>query len=447
MSQPAELLLRGGLLIDGSGAEPRRDVEVAITGGRIRSVGPARGGKRPAGAEVVDLEGRAILPGLIDSHTHLTYHHERPDVWQLEHKESVELNTFYAGRNAAWVLASGVTAIGDGGCRGFIGPAVRDAVRAGLIPGPEVVAAGPIICGAAGLLDGTPAWMEQRNATSLGMTANGAEGVRAAVREQVKGRVDWIKVAASGVAGSPFSSAQTDDLGFEEIQAAVQEAAKYGKPVHAHAHSAGGILAAVRAGVLSIHAAEYADEACLDAMQEEGTIYSPTIAWLHVRAMEKFGAPPDPGFRREAWDAFDKSRAMVAEARRRGIPIALGSDAAHRFPHVPSAVIEMEYFEALGYTPLEVIRAATKTAAAAICRGQDRGTLEPGKLADVLIVEGNPAEGVRALRDPRKIWRTYCAGRLVEVPTKAELARRIVAVDFEPRDWLPRSFLELQRAA
>jgi len=443
-----EILYRGGLVIDGTGAEPLRDQVVSVADGRIKSIGPMHRVRAADDVEVVDLEGRTLLPGFIDAHTHLTYHAERPDVWQLEQKESVELNTFFAGRNAATIIASGFTSIGDGGCRGFIGPAVRDAVRLGLISGPDVVAAGPIICGSAGLLDGTPAWGETRNATSLGMTANGAERVRAAVRRQVKGRVDWIKVAASGVAGSPFSSAQTDDLGFEEIQAAVSEAAKYGKLVHAHAHSRNGILAAVMAGAVSIHSAEYADEACLDAMKEKGTIFSPTIAWLHVRCMEKFGAPPDPAFRREAWDAYDKSRAMVAEARRRGLPIAVGSDASHRFPHVPSAVLEMEYFEAMGYTPLEVIRAATQTAAAAIGRAQDKGRIAPGYVADLLLVEGNPAEGVRLLRDPRRIWRIYRAGRPVEAPdAKAALTQRVAEVDFEPRAWMGRGFDELQRAA
>ena len=444
----AAVVLRGGLLIDGSGAEPVRDQAVVVSSGRIRSVGPLHRVRSADDVEVVDLEGRAILPGLIDAHTHLTYHFERPDVWALEQKESLELNTFFAGRNAAWILAAGFTCIGDGGSRGFIGAAVRDAVRLGLIAGPEVVAAGPIICGTAGLLDATPAWAEQRNATSLGMTADGPEGVRSAVRRQVKGGVDWIKVAASGVAGSPFSSAQTDDLGFEEIRAAVAEAAKYGKPVHAHAHSKNGILAAVRAGALSIHSAEYADDECLDAMAQKGTVFSPTIAWLHVRCMERFGAPRDAAFRQEAWDAFDKSRAMIAEARRRGLPIALGSDAAHRFPHVPSAVLEMEYLEALGYSPLEVIRAATATAAAALGRGAERGRIAPGQVADLLVVEGNPAEGVRVLRDPRNLWRTYVAGRRVDpAEARAELARRIAAVDFEPRAWLPRDFAELQRAA
>jgi imidazolonepropionase-like amidohydrolase len=441
------LLLRGGLLIDGSGDEPKRDQAVAIVDGCIRAVGPASAIATHAGMDVVDVDGRTIMPGLIDAHTHLTYHEERPDVWALERQESVELNALFAARNAARVLATGFTSIGDGGCRGFIGPAVRDAVRLGLVDGPDIVAAGPILCGEAGLLDGSAAWADERNAASLAMTVNGVDAVRAAVRRQVKGGVDWIKASASGVAGSPFSSARTDDLGFDEIHAAVTEAAKYGKPVHAHAHSRNGILAAVRAGAVSIHSAEYADEECLDAMAAKGTIFSPTIAWLHVRCIERFGAPADPRFRREAFDAFDQARSMIAQAKRRNVPIALGSDASHRFPHIPSAVLEMEYLEALGYAPLDVIRAATATAAQAIGRGQDRGRIAPGFVADLLVVDGNPAQGVRVLRDPGAIWRTYRGGRLMNVDTvRAEMSRRIAAVDFDPREWLSRTFEMLQAA-
>jgi imidazolonepropionase-like amidohydrolase len=441
------LLLRGGLLIDGSGEEPKPDHAVLVVDDRIQWVGPVTATRPSPETQIVDLEGRTILPGLIDAHTHVTYHEERPDVWSLERQESLELNTLFAARNAARILASGFTSIGDGGCRGFVGPAVRDAVRLGVTPGPDIVAAGPIICGMAGLLDGTAPWMEEHNATSLGMTANGVDAVRAAVRRQVKGGVDWIKVAASGVAGSPFSSAQIDDLGFDEIHAAVTEAGKYGKLVHAHAHSRNGVLAAVRAGAVSIHSAEYADEECLDEMTARGTIFSPTIAWLHVRCMESFGAPPAPAFRREAWDAFDRSRSMLAEARRKGVRMAIGSDAAHRFPHVPSAVLEMEYLEALGHPTLEVIRAATSTAAAAIGRSHDRGRVAPGRVADLLIVDGDVAESVRVLRNPRRIWRTYRAGRLVELDAvKTALSQRIAAVEFEPKQWLRRSFEELQAA-
>jgi imidazolonepropionase-like amidohydrolase len=108
----------------------------------------------------------------------------------------------------------------------------------------------------------------------------------------------------------------------------------------------------------------------------------------------------------------------------------------------------MEYLEALGYTPLEAIRAATSTAAEAIGRGKERGRIAPGYAADVLIVVGNPAQGVGVLRDPRRIWRTYRRGRPVELHTvRADLSRRIASVDFDPRSWLPRSFDALQAAA
>lgn len=440
----AQLVLKGALLIDGTGTEPARDQSVIIEDGVIVGVG----GRPARDAEIVDVAGRAVLPGLIDAHTHLTYHAERSNVWVLESQESVELNTLYAARNAARILATGVTTIGDGGCRGFLGPAVRDGVRAGLCAGPDIVAAGPIICGVAGLLDDAPPWLEQHNATSLGMTVSGPDAVRVAVRRQVKGGVDWIKVAASGVAGSPFSSAETDDLGFAEIAAAVDEAAKFRKPVHAHAHSHNGILAAVRAGALSIHSAEFANEECFDEMARRGAIFSPTIAWLHVRCMERFGAPPDPEFRRQAWRAFDASRTMIAEARRRGIRIALGSDAAHRFPHIPSAILEMEYLEALGYAPLEVIRAATETAAAAVGRAADRGRIAPGYRADVLVVDGNPADGIGVLRDPARLWRVYRGGALVARGDLADdMRRRCSAISFDVAAWLAQPFEALQMPA
>ena len=203
--------------------------------------------------------------------------------------------------------------------------------------------------------------------------------MRAAVRRQVKGGVDWIKVAASGVAGSPFSTAETDDLGFDEIQAAVSEAAKYGKLVHAHAHSRNGILAAVRSGAVSIHSAEYADEECLDEMAARGTIFSPTIAWLHVRCMESFGAPSNPAFRRRG---LERIRPFPADAgRRHGAGVcALQSAPTRRTASriFPPAVLEIEYLEALGHSPLEVIRAATSTAAAAIGRGEGPRSLVAG---------------------------------------------------------------------
>jgi imidazolonepropionase-like amidohydrolase len=248
-----------------------------------------------------------------------------------------------------------------------------------------------------------PPWARLDSEHALAMVVDGPEEVRRAVRQQVKGGVDWIKVAASGVAGSRFSSAETDDLGEEEIRAAVAEAAKFGKPVHAHAHSREGVKAAVRAGVISLHSGEFVDEEGLELMRHRGVPFAATIAWLHARCLPVGGVAPDPAFAREARRAYDAARAALVRAREVGVPVAVGTDAAHRFPHVPDGVLELEYLQALGFPPLEALTAATRTAAVAVARGDVLGTIEPGKLADLLVVEGDPAADVRVLRDKRAI--------------------------------------------
>jgi imidazolonepropionase-like amidohydrolase len=434
--------VKGGLLIDGSGREPVPDATIVLDKGVITRVVTASK-VAPVGDDIViDAEGRTLMPGLIDAHTHLGYHSRQPDVWTQELKESVELNTLYAAANARAILHCGFTAIGDGGCRGFLSSAVRDAIENGTIEGPRVRAAGAIICGEAGLLDNTPPWSEARTHASLGMMVTGADEVRRAVRRQVKGGVDWIKVAASGVAGSSWSSAETDDLSYEELNAAVVEARKFGRPVHAHAHSIGGIKAAVRAGAISIHSAEFADNEAIEAMHKAGVYFSPTIAWLHARCMPQFGAPTDPEFRAEAWSAFEASRRMLTQSKSLETILALGTDAAHRFPHVPDGVLEMQYFVALGFTPMQAIVAATKNAAKAIGCGDTLGQLQVGRMADVLMVEGNPAEDIAVLRNKRNIHRMWKGGAEVALPQD----RGRIGVDFDPAQWLWQDFGQLSAA-
>ena len=118
---------------------------VVVKEGKIHAVGPADRLSYGSDTRVIDAAGLTIMPGLIDTHTHLTYHGDQPNVWQLEFEESVELDTLKAARNAAHILQTGFTSIGDGGCRGYIGPAIRDGVAKGVIPGPHIVAAGPIL--------------------------------------------------------------------------------------------------------------------------------------------------------------------------------------------------------------------------------------------------------------------------------------------------------------
>jgi imidazolonepropionase-like amidohydrolase len=427
-----ETVFLGGRLVDGTGRDPIADGGLVVAAGAIRAVGPSDRLRFDRDARVIHLDGRTVMPALVDCHTHLTYHRRQPDVWQQDMAESVELNTIAAALCARAILEMGFATIGDGGCRGLIGPAVRDAVARGLIPGPRVVAAGPILCGSAGLLDSVPAWMRLDSESALAMVVDGPAEVRRAVRRQVKGGVDWIKVAASGVAGSRFSSAETDDLGEDEIRAAVSEAAKFGKPVHAHAHSREGVKAAVRAGVISLHSGEFVDEEGLELMQRRGVAFAATIAWLHARCLPGYAPAHDPALVREARRAYDAARSALARARELRVKVAVGTDAAHRFPHVADGVLELEYLQALGYSPLEAITAATQTAAEAIGRSGLLGTLEPGKQADVLVVEGNPAEDVRVLRDKRRIVGMWKDG--IEVLLPADRAH--VGADFSVAAWL-----------
>ena len=215
---------------------------------------------------------------------------------------------------------------------------------------------------------------------ALGMTVNGVDEVRRAVRTQVKGGVDWIKVSASGVAGSRFATAETEDLSADEIVAAVSEARKYGKPVHAHAHSREGVRACVEAGVLSLHSGEFVDEEILVLMREKGIIFSPTVAWLHARCLPGYVLAENPAFVEEAWRAYAAAKISIVKARELGVKMAMGSDASHRFHHVPDGALELEYYQELGWPALEVIKAATKTAAEAINRGDRWARLRPAKL-------------------------------------------------------------------
>jgi imidazolonepropionase-like amidohydrolase len=284
---------------------------------------------------------------------------------------------------------------------------------------------------------------------ALGMTVNGADEVRGAVRAQVKGGVDWIKVSASGVAGSRFAGAETEDLSAEEIVAAVSEARKYGKPVHAHAHSREGVRACVEAGVLSLHSGEFVDEETLILMREKGIIFSPTVAWLHARCLPGYVLAENPAFVEEAWRAYAAARLAIVKARELGVKMAMGSDAAHRFHHVPDGVLELEYYQELGWPALEIITAATQTAAEAINRGDTLGTLAPGKRADILVVDGPVVEDIRVLRDKGNIKWMFQAGReLALAPDRGIYGRNFKAGEWleQPLGRQPRSNAAVGRA-
>ena len=352
------------------------------------------------------------MPGLIDAHTHLTYHAKEYALILQQMNESLEFNTLKAAENAKLILESGCTAVGDGACRGHIASAIRDAVAKGVIPGPKVVAAGQMLSGSGGIGDHTGAWGYIEDESYLGTIVNGVEEVRAAVRKQIRAGVDWVKVTASGTPGNPWIDGDTQDLSYEEIGAAVRETAKFGKPVHAHAHDAGGIKDAARAGVISLHSGEFADDEGLALMAETGCVFVPTIAWLHFRINEDYahaftrsgGADSKDveKFIDRCAQAYEACADTVRRAQAAGTPIGVGSDAAHVFPPY-DLVFEMEYLQDLGLSAMEVITAATQVSARAVGRGESWGTLEAGKAADLLVVDDDPSQDVRVLKDKDRI--------------------------------------------
>ena len=413
-----------GRLIDGTGQEPKDGWGLVVDGKSILSVGPVGSLSVPADAEVMDVAGRTLMPGIIDAHTHVDYDSTE---WSNRLRDlfwTLETNTIKAVANAKTIIETGCTAIGDGGCRGDIAAAVRDGVNEGTIPGPKMVAAAQMLCGSGGIVDPTFEFGYVDSDHFMGVVVNGPQEVRTEVRKQMRRGVNHVKVAASGGPGNVRLTGRQQDLSYEEIAAAVQEAAKFGKPVHAHAHDRQGIIDSARAGVISLHSGEFADEEGLQVMKETGCIFVPTISWLHYACQEEHArALRRPQTKisdavikwalEDRQQAYEACREAIVKAFQMGTPTAIGSDAAHRFPPY-DVVSEMEYFQELGIPPLQIITAATQTAAQAIGRGDVWGTLEPGKAADILVVDGDPSQDVSILRDKSNILMTVQDGRVIK---------------------------------
>jgi imidazolonepropionase-like amidohydrolase len=426
----ASTALVGARLINGTGAAVLDDAGVVMKDGRIHAAGPVGSLRIPEDAIVIDVAGRTVMPGLVDAHTHLTYHANEYGLILQQMNETLEFNTIKATESAGIILDTGCTAIGDGGSRGSIATAVRDAVAKGVIRGPKVVAAGQMLCGSSGIQDHTATWGYVDDAVFLGTVVNGPVEVRAAVRKQVRLGVDWVKVTASGTPGNPWISGRTQDLIYEELAAAVEEARKFGKLVHAHAHDPNGLKDAARAGVVSLHSGEFADREGLEVMRDTGCYFAATVAWLHFRTNEHYArsflrsgqvTDEDVGaFIAECQDAYEAACRAIPMAYEMGVPMAIGTDAAHVFPPF-DMVAEMEYHQELGMAPLDVIRAATSGSAAAVGRGDVWGTLEPGKDADVLVVDGQPDADVSVLRDKDRLEMIFQDGRPMKDTLRAKV--------------------------
>jgi imidazolonepropionase-like amidohydrolase len=386
--------IKAGRLIDPKAGTVVPGAVVLAENGRVKAVGP--GLPIPAGAAVVDLSSLTVLPGLFDCHTHLVGDYARDKDPLSDLKKSAADRAFESVPNARATLDAGFTTVRDVGTyRAFVDVAMRDAIARGDFPGPRMFVAGAYvtITGGGGAITGFAPDVALPWDLRFGV-ADGADQVRQRVRDIAQHDVDVIKVLATGAFLTHGSDPHAVEYGYDELRAAVEEAGHKGLKVAAHAHSADGIKLAVKAGVASIEHGTYLDDEGIRLMKERGTYLVADIydaEWIRQGAAA--GYPED--FANKQPEGDEIQRQAFRKAVQAGVRIAFGTDVS-TFPHGLNAR-QFTWQVKYGQTPMEAIRSATVSAADLIGRGNDAGSLEPGKWADLIAVKGDPLQDVSVL--------------------------------------------------
>jgi imidazolonepropionase-like amidohydrolase len=355
---------------------------VVIEGHRITAV--VSEGQAGEGT-VVDLGGLTLLPGLFNCHTHLCLSGAADPVRVLA-QESYPTTVIQATLRARHNVEAGVTTIRDLGGRDYAEIAVRDAVRAGLIPGPRIVAAGRGVC-----MTGGHGWQ------LLARQADGADEVRKAVREQLRAGADVIKLLATGGVMTPGVDPSSAQLTIDELRAGVEEAHKARRKAAAHAQAEDGIAFCLSAGIDTIEHGIFLTEPLAARMAAQGTALVATLVAPHA-IVEGGTAAGIPEFAvKKSASVRERHLESFRLAMRAGVRIAAGTDAGTPLNPHGTIVPELLLMAAAGMPPLEVIRAATSVAAAVTGLEAETGRVAPGLAADLLAVEGNPADSLKAL--------------------------------------------------
>jgi imidazolonepropionase-like amidohydrolase len=394
-------LIRCGRLIDGRADVPLTNASILIRGDRIASIGS--GITPPAGARVIDLGGMTCLPGLMDMHVHLRGTATRPVEGASADKALAIL------KNARIMLDNGFTTVRDlGEPDAYFAPvSVKNAIARGDFDGPRMLVAPHMMSTTGGHGDHSYLAPDLAVQVPNRVLTGGPDGVRQAIREELKGGADWIKIAVTGGVMSAGDDPNVTTMSDDELAAAVDETHRHFKKITVHAIGTAGIKAAVKAGVDNVEHAILIDDETIELMKQKGTWLVPTIYVLnHV-----IDEGPRYGYREES---IRKGRALREERDRRirrafaaGLRVAFGSD--NIFP-AKEAAREFAEMVRLGLTPMQAIRTATANAAELAGLARDLGTLETGKLADVIAVGADPLADIRTLEQVRFVMK---AGRVI----------------------------------
>lgn len=392
----ARTVLRGGAVFDGTGADPR-PADVAVEDGRIVDVGPGLDGD-----EAVELAGRTILPGLFDCHVHVGVTHV--DTWKLAHTP-VSYRILEAARNMEATLRVGITSVRDAGGADL---GIRQAQEDGLIRGPRLQLSLSMLSQTGGhgddwLPSGVTLDVFARQPGIPRTIVDGPDEMRRTVRELIRNGADVIKVATSGGVLSPRDKPTHAHFRPAELEVLVEEANAAGIFVMAHAQATDGIKSAIRAGIRSIEHGIYLDDEGIELMLRHGTWFVPTlIAPQGVLDAVAAGVDLGPGIAEKAQAVVDVHREAFRRAVQAGVRIAMGTDSGVT-PHGRN-LAELALMEAGGMTPSAVLEATTRSAAQLLGVDDRLGTIEPGKVADLVVVDGDPYDLASLPERIESVW-------------------------------------------
>ena len=388
---PRQVIVRAGHVLDVKTGNVLNNQAIVIEGDKIVSLGPAAEAKPAAAAPTVDLPNATVLPGLIDAHTHLTF-----DVNQIGYQAlgiSVPREALTGAKNARVTLQAGFTTVRNVGASAYTDVALRDAINDGDVPGPRMLVSGPALGITGGHCDDNLLPFEYHHQAEG--VADGIEAVQHKVREVIKYGADVIKICATGGVMSKGDDPNASQYTLEEMKAIVAEAHRLGRKVAAHAHGAEGVRWASVAGVDSIEHGHLMDDDSIATLKKNGTYIVPTLYLMdwNRENLSKRNAPDYIVKKMQMVSAAGQNNLKTAFAA--GLKVGFGTDAAV-YPHGLNAR-EFAVYVRLGMTPLQAIQTATINDADLLGWSSKIGTLEPGKFADIIAVDGDPLKDVTTL--------------------------------------------------